>query len=121
MNSIPYCGKKTLETGRRSTTIVDLGPRSVERRGVGRPAYAILGPWDGTGACFSKDPVSRPKVSRWTIYRRVNENNLDSLSRWSNISDEELDGILRSYMNRHGRLTGESYLIVWVFAYNVIE
>lgn len=51
------------------------------------------------------------RVSRWTIYRRAKEYNLQDYSLWSEISDEDLDDILRMYMRRHGWITVESYLV----------
>ena len=50
------------------------------------------------------------RVSRWTIYRRVEEYGL-SCSRYSNISDNQLDEITSGYISRHGTTTGQSYLI----------
>ena len=49
--------------------------------------------------------------SRWTIYRRVREFNLQDLDRFSDISNNELDELIRGYISRHGNTTGESYLI----------
>ena len=47
------------------------------------------------------------KVSRWTIARRVDDYNLNSLSRYSNMTNDELDQIIQDYISRHGPTTGE--------------
>ena len=39
-------------------------------------------------------------VSRWTIYRRVEEYGLQSMREFSLLSDEDLDGLLTDYINR---------------------
>ena len=52
--------------------------------------------------------------SRWTIYRRVREFNLQDLDRFSDISNNELDELIRGYISRHGNTTGESYLIGFI-------
>ena len=47
------------------------------------------------------------QVSRHTILRRVDEYNLHDLSNFSDISENELDEIIREYISRHGPTTGE--------------
>ena len=47
------------------------------------------------------------EVSRWTIARRVDVYNLNSLSRYSNITNGELDQIIQDYISRHGPTTDE--------------
>ena len=49
-------------------------------------------------------------VSRWTIYRRVQEYGLKSMTDFSLMSDGELDNIISEYMNQHGKTTGQSYI-----------
>jgi len=49
-------------------------------------------------------------VSRWTIYRRVQEYGLTYMSDFSLMSDGELDNIVSEYMNQHGKTTGQSYI-----------
>ena len=39
-------------------------------------------------------------VSRWTIARRVDDYILNSLSRYSNITNDELDQIIQDYISR---------------------
>lgn len=53
------------------------------------------------------------RVSSWTIYRRVEEYGL-SCSRWSNISDDQLDEVIGLFMLQHGTTTGQSYLTGYV-------
>ena len=50
------------------------------------------------------------RVSRWTIMRQVRLFELENLSLFSSITDEEIDVITRDYISRHGSTTGESYL-----------
>jgi len=50
------------------------------------------------------------RVSRWTIYRRVEEYGL-GFSWWSNISDDQLDEVIRGFISRHGTTTEQSYLL----------
>ena len=94
------------EIGRRTTSIADLGPRSVAMSGVGRPKFEIaqellenlrvLG-------CTWMQIACMLQVSRWTIRRRVVEYGLHC-GRWSDISDYQ-------YTSRHGVTTGQSYII----------
>ena len=46
-------------------------------------------------------------MSRWTVYRRIQQFNLEHLSEFSNLSDVELDQIISDYTSRHGRTTGQ--------------
>ena len=47
-------------------------------------------------------------VSRWTIYRRVEKYGLQSMKEFSPLlSDEDLDGLLTDYINRHGETIGQ--------------
>ena len=45
-------------------------------------------------------------VSRWTVTRRVDEFDLSDLKRFSDISDEEVDAIIKDYIDRHGTTSG---------------
>ncbi|CAH3133328.1 unnamed protein product, partial [Porites lobata] len=104
------------EIGRRTTSIADLGPRSAAVSGVGRPKFEIaqellenlrvLG-------CIWMQIARMLQVSRWTIRRRVVEYGLHC-GRWSDISDYQLDTIIRGYTSRHGVTTGQSYIIGYV-------
>lgn len=104
------------EIGRRTTSIADLGPRSAAVSGVGRPKFEIaqellenlrvLG-------CTWMQIARMLQVSRWTIRRRVVEYGLHC-GRWSDISDYQLDTIIRGYTSRHGVTTGQSYVIGYV-------
>ena len=49
-------------------------------------------------------------VSRWTISRRVQEYGLQNLQRYSVITDEEIDDMIKSYISRHGSTTGEPFM-----------
>ena len=47
-------------------------------------------------------------VSRWTILRRVNEYNLYNLRRFSDISDNDLNELVRTILREHGNFVGFS-------------
>ena len=49
-------------------------------------------------------------VSRWTISRRVDEFGLSHLQMFSDISDNELNNLVRDFMSRHGATTGETFI-----------
>ena len=59
------------------------------------------------------------QVSRWTIYRRVREYGLENLGRFTEITDDELDSLMRDYISRHGNTTGESYIIGYIKSLNL--
>ena len=42
--------------------------------------------------------------------RRVQSYGLQGLSRFSSITDEQIDGIIHSYISNQGNTTGESYM-----------
>ncbi|CAH3187569.1 unnamed protein product, partial [Porites lobata] len=85
----------------------------VKSEGPGRPRVHIppevLEELRGLGFTWQKI-ASIFKVSRWTIMRRVRLFELENLSLFSSITDEEIDDIIRDYIARHGSTTGESYL-----------
>jgi len=49
-------------------------------------------------------------VSRWTVMRRVEEYGLTTLQKFSIISDERIDDIIKGYISRHGSTTGEPFM-----------
>ena len=49
-------------------------------------------------------------VSRWTIQRRVAEFRIENLSGFNDISDDELDVKVRSFMQEHGCFVGSSMI-----------
>ena len=50
-------------------------------------------------------------VSKWTaISRLVDEFELSHLQMFSNISDNELDNLVRNFMSQHGATTGEPFI-----------
>lgn len=128
-----WCERMT-EIGRRTVGLVDLGhlgSRSVAHTSEpGRPKFVIseelLENLRSLRSTWSQI-AQMLRVSRWTIYRRVEEYWL-SCSRWSNISDDQLDEVIRGFISRHGTTTGQSYLIgseayiydLWAISYSVI-
>ncbi|CAB4006490.1 hypothetical protein AWC38_SpisGene3841 [Paramuricea clavata] len=98
------------ELARRPTTLTMQSCNVEHTRRPGRPAFHVqpemLEKLLGLG--FSKEKIAKMYgVSRWTIYRRIQEYNLLHLSEFSNLSDAEIDEVLRDYTSRHGRTTGE--------------
>ena len=60
---------------------------------------------------FSWEKIARMfRVSRWTIMRRVRALGLEHLTRFSSLTDRQIDNIIQSYISHHGNTTGESYL-----------
>ena len=47
-------------------------------------------------------------VSRWTVWRRVRELGLSEVTGFSNISNEDLDAIVSTFISIHGHLVGYS-------------
>ena len=111
-----YWWNRMAEIGRRTTSIADLGPRSAALSGVGRPKFEIapeLLENLRVQGCTWMQIARMLQVSRWTIRRRVVEYGLHC-GRWSDISDYQLDTIIRGYTSRHGVTTGQSYIIGYV-------
>ena len=63
----------------------------------------------GLGFSWSKISLMF-KVSRWTIHRRVKEYDLETMQQFSEISDADIDKIIKEYISRHGPTTGEPIL-----------
>ena len=89
-------------------------PRITRKSGIaGRPRYDVpvmaLEELRGLGFSWSRIAYMFG-ISRWTIYRRIEEYDLQHLRRFSNISDEHVDGIIAEYISRHGNTSGEPYI-----------
>ena len=60
---------------------------------------------------FTWDKIAKMfGVSRWTLLRRVREYGLEHYSRFSIISDAEIDILVKDFMSKHGHATGEIYI-----------
>ena len=96
---------------RTKTTVNCRLPSSTVQTGhPGRPGYYIPKEVlvELCGLNFSWCKISQMfRVPRWTITRRVQEYGLSDLQRFSNISDEGIDDIIKDYISRHGSTTGE--------------
>ena len=97
----------------RPSSVTYLSCQSLKNERPGRPSINIppevLEDLRGIGFTWVK--IARVfRVSRWTIMRRVRLFDLEHLSRFSTITDEEIDGIIRDFISRHGSTTGEPYL-----------
>lgn len=79
----------------------------------GRPPYVIprefLEELRGLGFAWTKI-AAMFKVSRWTVMRRVRDYGLQNLTKFSDISDQQVDEIITNYILGHGSTTGEVYL-----------
>ena len=86
---------------------------TVDTKRPGRPAYHIpkevLVELRGLNFSWCKiwDMFG---VSRWTVMRRVQEYGISDLQEFSDISDERIDDIIKDYISRHGRTTGEPFM-----------
>ena len=113
-----YWGTKLAEMRRAMVTLPNLRIENLNTSGhQGRPSFCIpkeiLENLRASG--YSWTEISKIlHVSRWTIYRRVREFNLQDLDRFSHISNDELDKLIRGYISRHGNTTGESYLFGFI-------
>ena len=86
----------SVKNGRPGRPSIDIAPEVLEDlRGLGFT-------WEKIARIFG--------VSRWTIMRRVRLFDLEYLSSFSTITDEEIDNIIRNFIARHGSTTGETYL-----------
>ena len=110
-----YWWQELSKIERRTTSAVDLGTPCRKRgpRG-GRPSFdippSILEELRGLGftwTCIAK----MLNVSRSTINRRVADHGLQDASKFSEITNAELDHLTQDYISRHGPTTGQSYLI----------
>ena len=87
---------------------------SVMRTGQpGRPPQNIPAEMveDLRGYGFSWQKISEILgVSRWSLHRRVREMNLPNIREFSLISNDELDTLVKEYINRHGETSGQTYI-----------
>ena len=60
-------------------------------------------------------------VSRWTIHCRVSEFGLTHLSRFSDITDEQLDSKFSAFLNEHGCLVGTSMVLGHLRSYSWVS
>lgn len=89
-------------------------PNRVDTRQVGRPKFDVKEETlvEHRSLGLSWEDISRMLlVSRWTIHCRMSEFGLSHLSRFSGITDEQLDSKVNAFLNEHGCLVGTS--MVW--------
>ena len=85
---------QTVKNGRPGKPSVDIPPEVLE---------------DLRGLGFTWEKIARIfRVSRWTIMRRVRSFDLEHLSLFSTMSDEEIESIIQDFIARHGSTTGET-------------
>ena len=107
------------EKARRPTTVTQ-GECGVDRQQTpGRPPFQIeadvLEDLRGMGFTWTKI-AQMFGVSRWTLYRRVREFNLQDMTSFSSMADSQLDEIIREYLRQHGSTTGQTY-IGWLYSF----
>ncbi|PFX31313.1 hypothetical protein AWC38_SpisGene3841 [Stylophora pistillata] len=105
--------ERNLDLNNRPTSVAQVLVASMYTGRAGRPSFKIPQEMleDLRGFGFSWQKIADILgVSRWTIYRRVQEYGLKSMSDFSLMSDGELDNIVSEYMNQHGKTTGQSYI-----------
>ena len=110
--------KKTLvhwqrNKSKNTTVCTVLNVNTVSEGNPGRPKISIrqdvLEELRGLG--FSWEKIAKIlNVSRWTVLRRVEEFDLHDLRRFTDITDEEVDNIIKDYMSRHGATTREQFM-----------
>ena len=105
------------EKARRPTTVTQ-GECGVDRQQTpGRPPFQIeadvLEDLRGMGFTWTKI-AQMFGVSRWTLYRRVREFNLQDMTSFSSMADSQLDEIIREYLREHGSTTGQTYIAGYI-------
>ena len=103
------CRKKRIKSTECTVIFSELSKSSEP----GRPKFSIqkdvLEELRGLG--FSWVKISEMLgVSRWTIARRVEEFDLSELRRFSDISDQEIDNIIKDFISIHGATSGYRFI-----------
>lgn len=81
--------------------------------GPGRPRFNIPKELliELRGLNFSWAKISKMfGISRWTVMRRVAEYDLGHIQKFSDITDERIEDIIKDYISRHGSTTGEPFM-----------
>ena len=93
---------------------VSVQPNKIKSSAAGRPkceiSEEILLHFRDLGFRW-KDISAMLLVSRWTISRRVKEFGIEGVTGYSNISDDELDQIIRNFKQSHGITVGRSLVL----------
>ena len=89
------------------------GPGVLTNDLPGRPSFNLpcetLEELRGLGFTWSKI-AQMLGVSRWTISRRVKQYGLESLQGFSDISDQDLDSLVKELLERQGRTMGQVFI-----------
>ena len=115
---------KVIAMQRNTIKLPDFGTRERNRTGsVGRHAFVFPREFIENlrvSGFYSWTEIARMlQVSRWTVYMRLREYGLQDVGRFTDISNDELDSLMRDYISRHGNTTGESYLIGYIRSLNL--
>lgn len=112
------CLQSHLVCMERKTTHLSVNKSATAHNGSpGRPSFEISVEMleDLLGLGFSCQKIAAMLgVSRWTIYRRVKEFDLQQLTKFSAISNKDLDDIVKDYIDRHGATAGQTYISGYV-------
>ena len=97
----------------KSVQLDATAPEEESRNAVGRRKYTIpkgaLKELRGLGFIWSH--IARMfGVSRWTVYRRIGEYDMQLMQKFTDMSNDEADAIVKDYMSGHGNTTGEPYI-----------
>jgi hypothetical protein len=110
------------ELARRPTTLTTQKCNAESTGRPGRPAFNIQPEMLEDLLClgFSKERIAKIcGVSRWTIYRRIHQFNLQHLSEFTDLPDAELDRIIGDYASRHGRTTGQVLIMGYLYSLGI--
>ena len=114
--------RETLNLDRDIAIYTTVYPKSITANGPGRPKKCIdencLVYFRELG--FSWKEISQLLlVSRWTIYRRVNELGLSDILGYSDISDDQLDELVGNFKRIHGLACGRSMILGHLRSQNI--
>ena len=105
-----YCCPQLSSCSQLAVYMLDV-PEVLRSGNPGRPKYIIteeiLVTLRSTGFT-RKDITKLLNVSRWTLQRRVSEFGLKEVTGFTAISDNDLDHLVRAFMQTHGTLVGYS-------------
>jgi hypothetical protein len=101
------------------TTVANINTSKTNKASLtaGRPSYnisaEILEELRGLGFTWTKIGEMLG-VSRWTISRRVAANGLQDMSGFNQLSDVELDKLVKDFISNHGTATGQGYVAGYI-------
>ena len=99
-----FWANKVVDMQRNTIMLPDFGTRETNQTGsVGRPSFVlpreVIENLRASGFYTWEEIARMLQVLRWTIYRRVREYGLENLRRFTEITDDELDSLMRDYIS----------------------